>query len=457
MRLISIALILAFPLFAQQSGDYSISGVVVNAQTGEPLKYALISLTGFRKVEPSQQVDARRLKMSAPIQKTALSSETGEFQFHGLSPATYSLRAQKPGFNVLPGPNELAMKPIDLQASVSGVQMKLSPLGVIEGKIVDQNDEPLRGVNVIALQIEIKDGARDTNSVRSVATDDRGIYRLWNLASGRYYIKAAGKSGGTYRYVGDTTPYYSSWQSFAPVYFGGGRTLETATAVQIEPGSKATADLTLNIEPAFKIRGTLANIPADGLTFDLLQGTEDTAASRASLNMATSKFEVQDVTPGSYILRVTQQGKMRGEVPVTVAGADVNDVSITLAPAVTVQGITRVLGAPLTIKQMPGFERAQAAIPSNELERFDQAIPTNVTYRFKRRRAGLALNPPRTASLTGGRPMRTTGNLLLLRFSRAITVCASNASEATRQRSWLAAPTCWRTLTYWYNLASHHR
>ncbi len=127
------------------------------------------------------------------------------------------------------------------------MQLKLSPLGALEIKVVYQNDEPLRGVNIIALQVQINDGLRDTNSARSVATDDRDLYRLCNSQPGRYYIKAASKSGGTYRYVGDNTPNYGSWQSFAPVYSGGGRTLYSATPILIESGSQSSADFHLEL------------------------------------------------------------------------------------------------------------------------------------------------------------------------------------------------------------------
>jgi uncharacterized protein (DUF2141 family) len=142
---------------------------------------------------------------------------------------------------------------------------------------------------------------------------------------------------------------------------GGGRTLDSATPLQIEPGSTVSADFHLTLDPAFKIRGTLANAASGTVTFDLLQGTEDVSASRTSLNSSTGRFEVQDVTPGKYILRATQDAKMRGETTVTVSESDVNDVSIALAPAVAVQGITRVVGASLKAKQMPGFEAARAA------------------------------------------------------------------------------------------------
>jgi DNA-binding NarL/FixJ family response regulator len=112
---------------------------------------------------------------------------------------------------------------------------------------------------MLAIQVQVRDVVRETSGRRSVATDDRGIYRIANLQPGRYYIKAAGKSGGTYRYVGDTNPYYSSWQSFAPVYTGGARTLDSATPVTIDPGTNAPVDFHLRLEPAFRIRGKRQN------------------------------------------------------------------------------------------------------------------------------------------------------------------------------------------------------
>lgn len=229
-----VGLICSFPLIAQ-TGDYSISGVVVNAQTGEPVKYALVTLMAFQKPDPQQQD-----KFQPPLQRSTQAGVAGEFQFKSLGKARYNVSAQKPGFNMAFSPDDLKSRQFDLTASVSGVELKLSPLGVIEGKVVDQNDEPLRGVNILALQVQINDGDRSTTAPRSVATDDRGMYRLWNLQPGRYYIKAAGKSGGTYRYVGDGTPYYSSWPSFNPVYFGGGNTLDSATPVQIASGKPVT-------------------------------------------------------------------------------------------------------------------------------------------------------------------------------------------------------------------------
>ena len=80
--------------------------------------------------------------------------------------------------------------------------------------------------------------------------------------------------------------------------------------------------------------------------FELLRGGEDVAASRVTLNGTNGRFEIQDLTPGAYTLRVTQNAKTRAEATVTVNGRDVNDVALYLAPGVTVKGVINAAGAP---------------------------------------------------------------------------------------------------------------
>src|SRR5580658_5600808 len=94
MRLTMAGLIFSFSLIAQ-TGEYSITGVVVNAQTGEPVKYALVTLMGFQKPDSQQQG-----KFQPPLQKSTQAGAAGEFQFQGLGKANYNVSAQKPGFNM---------------------------------------------------------------------------------------------------------------------------------------------------------------------------------------------------------------------------------------------------------------------------------------------------------------------------------------------------------------------
>ena len=322
-------------------GKFSLGGLVVNTRTGEPVNRARVHIIGYPAEKPAVTGDrfpARQMPPSSMV----FTDASGRFRFEGLVGGNYSIRAEKPQFV----PDGDTSRQMELTASMEDVRLKLAPLGVITGKVVDQNGEPLRGANVVALSTRIVDGLRQTNTDRNVSTDDRGMYRLWNMQPGKYLIKAAGWSGGTILYAGDTSPQFFADESFAPAYFGGGRSPDSATAILIEAGTEAHADVSVKLEPAFKIRGTLANFaPRRTVKFELLSGDEDVSAGRVSVNGDTGRFEVQYVASGSYILRATQD-EAGAEFPVSVSGVDVNGVTLSLAGGVEVKGAIRVMNRP---------------------------------------------------------------------------------------------------------------
>jgi hypothetical protein len=344
MRIYLIGIILSFSLLGQaQRGDFSMSGVVLNGQTGEPMKTALVTLIAIPDFSKATRQEGRFVPPEVAPPQTALTDIGGQFQFNGVAAGKFTLNFQKPGF--VPAEPDNAVKQIELTASVTGIQLKLAPLGIVEGKVLDQYGDPIRRANIIAIQVRIMDGARVTSNSRSVATDDLGMYRLWNLAPGKYYLKAAGRSGGTYTYVGDNGPIFDGAESFAPVYSDGTRDLDNANPIAIGPGTQARVDFTLTLEPAVKIRGSLGNfVPHQTARFELLRGSEDVSASRVSLNGTTGRFEIQDVTPGTYLLRATQNEKTRGEASLTVGATDVNNVNLALSLGVTVRAELKMLG-----------------------------------------------------------------------------------------------------------------
>jgi hypothetical protein len=111
---------------------------------------------------------------------------------------------------------------VNLTSSKEGIRLNLSPLGAIAGKVTDQDGQPLRAVNVLARSVRIMGGMRQTNTDDTAITDDRGIFRVWNLLPGKYYVEAAGRNGGANLYAGDSPPQYHADQAFLPGYFGGG-------------------------------------------------------------------------------------------------------------------------------------------------------------------------------------------------------------------------------------------
>ena len=210
MRLL-VFLIFALPAFCQDQKLVSLSGVVVNSATGEPVKRALVQIMRNQRVYVTTDHP-----LSPPVSRTAFTDASGLFRFDAVPEGDYTCIAQKPEF--VPDAERTA----ECKAPAQSLRLTLSPLGVITGRITDQDGLPLRAVNVYALSTHIEDGLRVTRTDRNVTTDDRGMYRLWNLAPGKYYIKASGFAATTATYIGDTSP-APNGESFPTTYFGGGK------------------------------------------------------------------------------------------------------------------------------------------------------------------------------------------------------------------------------------------
>jgi hypothetical protein len=344
-------------------GQFSLGGIVLNSVTGEPVKRALVQVIRYEARKPLAPGE-RFVPPPPPFTASTLTDLAGVFRFSALAAGDYSISAQKPGFSPQQDAGDRSSR-VKLASSVEDFKLRLTPLGVMTGKVVDQAGQPLLAVGIVLLRARVEDGLRQTSTERNVSTDDRGTYRLWNLQPGKYYLKAAGRRDATYFHVGDTTPQLFPEEGFAPVYFGGGRTLDSAAPIEIEAGTEARADLALRLEPAYNIRGSLTNFVTHASTmFELLSGDEGASANRVTMDAGTGRFEVLGVVTGSYFLRATHE-KAGAEATVNVDGSDVNGVSLTLAPGVDVRGLTVITNAP-----------ADAPTPDEPLRGLDSALCT---------------------------------------------------------------------------------
>jgi hypothetical protein len=326
--LIALAAIALSCLAQEPSGDLHISGTVTNSQTGQPVKQALVTATGF--------------STGKPVQRAALTDATGNFYISGLGKGRCVITVQKDGYRAHPE----AVQSFGLDSSRDSLSLTLEPFGKISGQVLDSDGEPVPGVAIRALHVVISQGRRTVRQDRSVSTNDQGRYRLWNLPPGDYYIVAAGRSGGTVNYVGPRAS-GGVHEGFAPVYYPQAPDQASATPLTMTPGQELTADLKIAIQPAYRVRGALRNFsPGQGVRIELLRGAGSVTANRIAVNVATGRFEASDVVPGSYILRASQgkgEAEIRGEIPVQINRTDLDGLVVELQPGVTVAGEVRGL------------------------------------------------------------------------------------------------------------------
>jgi hypothetical protein len=289
--------------------QFCVAGTVLNASTGEPLRRAAVTIP----------------------QSATFTDAAGVFRFCNLPAGAYYANAEKPGF-VAAGAR-VAVGP-----SREDLTLRLQPLSVITGKVLDAGGEPLPNALVQLLSILISDGRRRVRVESSVSTDDRGQYRLPEIAAGRYYLRTAGLDAAR----------PDAGEAFAPVYYGGAAELASAAPVTIEPGRDLQADFSATLRTAYHIRGAITGFsPLLPAKIELLTADAEPGATPVVLDTATGAFQVNGVAPGSYILRATQgEGleRRRGETPLQVA-ADMKGIELPLAGSVVLKGIARMAQA----------------------------------------------------------------------------------------------------------------
>jgi protocatechuate 3,4-dioxygenase beta subunit len=202
MNLLLIALAALFgAVQAQpQRSPASIEGVVMKLGTTEGLANATVQLnlevSDDRRNEPVEPTQASDIPPVDRFHRKATSDTNGRFIFENVTPGKYRLIATYEGAYV---PAEYGQRsptgegiPFEIATGqkMAGIQLAMSPTSTITGRIYDRNGEPLGKAQVLALRPVYKNGRRTLTIVQTVVSDDRGDYRLYWLAPGRYYVGA---------------------------------------------------------------------------------------------------------------------------------------------------------------------------------------------------------------------------------------------------------------------------
>ena len=174
-----------------------ISGRVSRSDTGEPIPKAQVQLS-LADPETSKSAGPERIVRTGP---------DGTFVFPDLPAGTYGVTVWRNGFSEFSphGDRDRQGRYITLKPGqkLENLDLRLNPTGVIAGKVSDEDQEPIQGLEVFALRINFQPGGRKQVSASGrTVTDDLGSFRLSNLAPGSYYVSAGGLIHQSMREVG---------------------------------------------------------------------------------------------------------------------------------------------------------------------------------------------------------------------------------------------------------------
>ncbi len=219
---------------------------------------------------------------------------------------------------------------------MAGLVLKLRPLAVIAGRVLEEHEEPVALASVIAIKYTYTQEGKRLLTYRSVTTNDLGEYRVFGLEPGRYYVAAihpSRPSSAEDRLVGPRPE-----EAYATTYYPGTAEIRTATQVEVA-GGEVVQNINLQFakSPIVWVRGSVANLPgttSSTVMVDLAR-TDDLASSKAIRGTAANqgRFEFRNVSAGRYTLTATVfdgQRKLQGRQMVDVGSANVEGVTITV-------------------------------------------------------------------------------------------------------------------------------
>jgi hypothetical protein len=267
-----------------------------------------------------------------------------------------------------------------LGGRTENVQAALTQTAAIFGRVYGSNGDPIGNVDVAALRPSYLDGHRILTPVQIVRTNDRGEYRLFWLAPGRYYVSAthpdakgpvdrmieivgvgifsgAAPRFGVVRSTGDPaaagTPEFERGletqpqERYMPVYFPGTIAEQAALAIDLSVGADAGGvDIPLAPVHARRVRGVVINGATGQLARYAGLSVDGRDVGRADRLRGFAQDALRIDPEGSFDLTLFQgphtlmgtAGTGRGYAFVDVGDADIEGVQIVAIPAVNIAG-----------------------------------------------------------------------------------------------------------------------
>ncbi len=325
----------------------TLQGQVLNQVTGEPVRKANLSL--------KPESGGTTLK--------GVTDNEGKFSIENIDPGRYTLAAERQGFVTQ---NYGASRPsgpgttLELKTSqaLKDLSFKLTPQGVIVGRVLDDDAEPVSGLSVQVLQYKYLLGKkRLIPAVQTlVLTNDLGEFRAPNLSPGRYYVatspqKIADIQSGTERSAakGET-------QGFIPTYYPNADDPSTASPVDIGPGAEVRGiDVRLRKARVFRVTGKVMNAatgtpmnPAMLIVFRKQAGGMSTVpVSMYAVQGDKGAFELRNIPPGSYsmlAMSTNPQDMMMIMQSVDVTEQDIEGMIVSLGSGVEIPVTAKLEG-----------------------------------------------------------------------------------------------------------------
>jgi protocatechuate 3,4-dioxygenase beta subunit len=341
-----VLLMLASAGLAAQTA--TVEGNVIDSVSGRPVPKADVWLLGTTLTGSPRQRDVYQM----------LTDARGQFLIQGVVPDRYTTRAAREGYlDRMPGlhPDPTLTAEVLLEPGQHGtVTLRLIPAGVISGRVVNPQGDPVPGAHVSAKQYDYSTGRKRLaeRGTASVRANERGEYRIFRLPPGTYYVVFDGGIGrgieGMPAEEIRGTPPPLDW---ATTYYPDAPDPSQARRLEVGPGSEVRdVEIRLRPEYLYSVRGARPGPPGNSLS--LFIGPRSWAYGDPA-RLTNDAFEFKGLLPGSYIVTARRTDPnhpdrlMYARQFVDIVDRDVEGVTLRFSAGVDISGTVKVIGSEL--------------------------------------------------------------------------------------------------------------
>jgi len=283
----------------------------------------------------------------------AITNDEGKYRLAGVPEGRYVVKPFAPAFVVANGPDSdkagtrlssgLGLAGFIVTVArgdvVEGIDFALEAGGVITGRVTDDGGRP-----VVALSVDCQrtnEQGQITGASSKFPTDDRGIYRVYGLPTGKYLVSVS--DFGRFPPRHDRRTFYPDTTD-----------QKRATLVQVTAGGESTGidmrlghtQLTYMITGRLVAQDTAKPVSNVAITFS---GWNDGRQGSATTD-PNGMFKIEDCVLGAYEVKISTtggptQGYYSDPLTIQVSDADVTDVEISAIRGVSVSGNVIVSGS----------------------------------------------------------------------------------------------------------------
>jgi hypothetical protein len=247
-----------------------------------------------------------------------ITSENGHFEFLQLKAGKFSLQGAKRGFiSAAFDQHEQYSTAIVTGAGfdTENLVLRLTPLGLLTGKIFDEAGDPVRHARVILYRENHAGGMNRILPEPEASTDDQGSYEFPSLAPGNYFVSVAAKPwyavhpivsspDGTRNVTPGVAPALDV--AYPTTYYNGATDADGAAPLRIKGGDHLQIDVRLSPVPALHV---LFHVAEEHQTFSIplfykrVFDSEEYVQAEGGQRVAPGVYELAGVPAGKYTIR----------------------------------------------------------------------------------------------------------------------------------------------------------